>query len=419
MDIELNDAVKKHLARFQTKMGRELLNAAMRRAAPVLDYIADRIAYYGLPAELLYLPIIESEFNPFCYSRSGAAGIWQFMMNSIGGYNIVVDEWRDDRRDFMKSTDAALRKLKYNYQHFGDWALALAAYNCGAPGLDKAIKKAGTRDYWELCDLKAIKSETREYVPRFYAAALCVQSITQYGIAPRWGSSPMDGWAQVKLEGSVDITLLSELSGVPLSVLRSANPELRYNVTPPPNPNYFLKVPSRFEAAIRAALEDKSVSLIRFYIYVIKKGDTLSALSRHYGVSVAMILKYNPSLRPQALKLGAKVLIPALKDVGAYKGAESTKEEAPAKGAAKAQAQSDAKASAAANPSPAPAAPSPASTQATAAPGAARDYLVKKGDTLWSIARRYGLDPDDLAKANGMDDDDILKEGMTLKLPIK
>ncbi len=234
--------------------GKKWLAAIMERAKPFLPYIEERIRFYGLPDELAFLPVIESEYSPRNISKSGASGLWQFMRNSISGYGMKIDDWVDERRDFMKSTDGALRKLADNYSYFCDWAIAVAAYNCGDGAMSRAIaiaKRDGAAaiDYWELRKRGLLNAETAEYVPKFLAVASILRYPGRNGLELSWDESA--SWETISPGRPVDLKLLSELAGVPLDLLRDANPELRYGVTPP-GEGYALKVPSTSAAAVRA-----------------------------------------------------------------------------------------------------------------------------------------------------------------------
>ncbi|TXT50856.1 MAG: membrane-bound lytic murein transglycosylase D [Spirochaetes bacterium] len=195
---------ERHRASFLTRGGRKWLSMVMQNSLPYLGYIEERIRILGLPRELAFLPVIESEYSPFAVSRSGATGIWQFMKNSIAGYGLLISDWQDDRKDFIKSTDAALNKLSDNLKKFGEWNLALAAYNAGAGAVSRAIKNAAVSqaDFWHLYDAKRLPKESMSYVPKFLAAA----SILRYpelrasmGVrrndAPgrSWSTSPTNG----------------------------------------------------------------------------------------------------------------------------------------------------------------------------------------------------------------------------------
>jgi membrane-bound lytic murein transglycosylase D len=367
-------------AAYLTSDGRKWLDAIMARAKPFLPYIEERIRYYGLPDELAFLPVIESEYSPRNVSKSGAAGLWQFMRNSIGGYGMRIDDWVDERRDFMKSTDGALRKLADNYETFRDWNLALAAYNCGDGALAHAIakaKKAGVDepDYWALRERGFLKGETAGYIPKFLAIASILRYPGRNGLSQSW-EEPAD-WAAVAPGRPVDLKLLSEQSGVPLDVLRDANPELRYGVTPP-GPSYALKVPAASAEAVRAVVDDPARKLVRFYLHTVRSGDTLSGIARRYGTPMPSIALSNPGLKPDSIRLGQVIVVPALMDA------------------------------------PPPEKEDPAGE----APAFASSYVVAKGDTLWSLSLRYDVKPELLAERNSLSLTSVLREGMALRVPI-
>jgi membrane-bound lytic murein transglycosylase D len=367
-------------ADYLTPDGKKWLAAIMVKAKPYLPYIEERIRYYGLPDELAFLPVIESEFSPRNVSRSGAAGLWQFMRNSIGGYGMKIDDWVDERRDFMKSTDGALRKLADNYSTFGDWDLALAAYNCGDGAIAHAItraKKAGVEapDYWELRKRGFLKGETAGYVPKFLAVASILLYPGRNGLEQSWEEPA--AWEAVAPGRPVDLKLLSEQAGVSLAVLRAANPELRYGVTPPGS-SYELKVPAASAEAVRAVVDDPSRKLVRFYLHTVRSGDTLSEIARRYGTPIPTIADSNPGLSPDRIRLGQVIVVPALMD------------------------------------SP-PAEPEAAANDA---PAFSSSYVVAKGDTLWSISLRYEVQPELLAERNGLGLSSVIREGMSLRVPI-
>ncbi len=365
---------------YLTPDGKKWLTAMLERAKPFLPYIEERVRFYGLPEELAFLPVIESEFSPRNISKSGAAGLWQFMRNSISGYGMRIDDWVDERRDFMKSTDGALRKLADNFTTFGDWSLAIAAYNCGDGALAHAIsiaKRDGALapDYWELRKRGLLNPETAGYVPKFLAVASILRYPGRNGLDQRW-DEPVS-WEAVVPGRPVDLKLLSEQAGVPLDLLREANPELRYGVTPP-GPGYALKVPAAAAAAVRAVIEDPTRKLVRYYLHTVRSGDTLSGIARRYGTPMPAIVDSNPGLRPERIMLGQVLVVPALKD-------------APP--------------------------PEPEKT-ADDAPAFTSSCVVAKGDTLWSLSLRYEVQPELIAERNGLTLASVIHEGMTLRVPI-
>jgi membrane-bound lytic murein transglycosylase D len=365
---------------YLTPGGKKWLAAVQARAKPYIPYIQERIRYYGLPDELAFLPVIESEFSPRNVSKSGAAGLWQFMRNSIGGYGMKIDDWVDERRDFMKSTDGALRKLADNYASFGDWQLAIAAYNCGAGGIARAIaraKQSGIDEpsYWDLRRAGLLKRETAGYVPKFLAVASILLYPGRNGLEQSW-EEPVS-WATVAPGRPVDLKLLSEEAGLSLSLLRDANPELRYGVTPP-GPSYELKVPASSAESVRAIVDDPERKLVRYYLHTVRSGDTLSGIARRYGTPMPTIAGSNPGLKPDRIMLGQVIVVPALKE-----------------------------------------APPPEPEEAEdAAPVFSSNYVVAKGDTLWSISLRFEVQPELLAERNGLGLSSVIREGMSLRVPI-
>lgn len=365
-------------AAYLSEGGRKWLAAVMERAKPYMAYIAERVRYYGLPDELVYLPVIESEYSPKAVSKSGATGLWQFMRNSIGGYGIRIDDWVDERRDFMKSTDAALRKLADNYAAFGDWNLALAAYNSGLGAVTRALKKADAdkgRDYWALRKQGLLAAETTSYVPKFLAVVTILSYPRRNGLEVGWDGG--EAWESLELRKSVDLCLLADAAGIPLSELKAGNAELRYTVTPPWT-GYRIKVPSGSAEAVRTALDDPSLKLLRYYLHKVSSGDTLSAIARHYGTPQAMIVQANPGMKPDLLRLGQVIVIPALKDAAPMQAASSDDGKLDFSGS----------------------------------------YTVVKGDTLWSISLRYNVQPEVLAEKNGLSLTSVIREGMVLRVPI-
>ncbi len=194
------------------------------------------------------------------------------------------------------------------------------------------------------------------------------------GLSTSW--APSIDWARVNLDRPVDLSMLSATAGVPLDILRTGNPELRYGVTPPEG-KYAIKVPEAYAAAVSLALESRDI-LMNVYMHSVRSGDTVSALSKHYEVPVSMIVKMNPGLDPNRIRIGQKIVIPAFKDTKPYVTLNQADDQLSFTGR----------------------------------------YVVTKGDTLWSISLRYGVQPETLADRNGMGLDSVLREGLSLLVPI-
>lgn len=370
---ENNSLIEKFRKEFLTEEGLEYLSVVMKRSTPYRSFILAEADRLGAPDFLLYLPVIESSFSERAVSNAGASGIWQFMANSVAGYNIHIDDWRDERRDPWISTTAALRKLIYNFNYLGDWYLALAAYNSGLAAVTGAIKRSGISDYWELSERGYLYRETVNYVPKFLAIAEILSQSKELGID--WGEeTPASELDVIMVNKSVDLNVLAKESGETFDLLKSLNPSLRYSITPP-DKEYALRIPTAKKELIVEIL-NSGKPLIEYYVYKIRSGDTLYALSRHYGVSIDLIREWNPGIRPEALRIGSNILIPRLNNVEEFRNKKGN-----------------------------------ADTQFTGT------YLVKKGDSLWSIAREYNIKMETLAEKNGIDLNAILRLGKVLKVP--
>jgi len=371
-----NPLTQQYIRQYSSAGGLSWLVAVMERGSPYLAFIRKEIERLNMPEELLFLPVIESGYLSTAVSRSGAVGLWQFMKNSIGPFDMKVDDWMDERRDFWKSTLGALRKLEENYKYYGDWPLALAAYNMGLGGLNRVIQQSGIKDYWTLSEKKLLRTETIHYVPKLLATAHVLSNLRQYGIEPRWPEDPK--WERMAIDRSVDLRLLEEAAGMNSGELLKANRELVYNVTPP-GKGYYLKVPGKDSKNIALALSRNDLPLLQYYYHTIRSGDTLLALALHYGISVNQILAANPGVEERFLRIGNRLLIPTLKETAPYQRQGPSMENLTFGGT----------------------------------------HLVKRGETLWSIALAYEVDPEVLAEANDMALNDILREGKILKTPIK
>jgi membrane-bound lytic murein transglycosylase D len=370
---------KRYIKQYSAPGGIAWLNAVMRRGSVYLPFIKEEIARRNLPPELLYLPVIESGFLASARSRSGAVGLWQFMLNSIGPYNMQVNNLVDERRDFQKSTVGALRKLEENYRALGNWPLALAAYNSGLGGISRIARQSGSRDYWLLSAQKKLKNETIQYVPKLLAVAWILSQPRRFGI-DYWPEAIE--WTAVPVGRQASVDLIAAEAGVDRELLQLGNMELLHGITPSDSA-YRLKVPTAAYPLVTAALEREDLKLLQYYRYTVKYGDTLSALARHYGVPLNLIEQHNPGILKRYLKIGETVVIPAFRETAPYQGGAATQ---------------------------------------SAAAGEERPftgvYVIKKGDTLWSLALSYGVDPLELAGENGMELNQILSVGKQLKVPI-
>ena len=401
LDLPAHPAVERRLESYLAR-GKDL-EAALARMARYRRFVDSSIRELGLPPELLVLPLLESRYSARAVSRSGASGLWQIMGNTSGALGLRSDEWLDERRDFWKATRAALRKLEDNRRQFGDWLLALAAYNCGSGCMGRLLASSGARDFWELRERGLLRRETAEYVPAFIALSRIVGSPARYGLQAGWDASP--AWERVRVTRSVDLRLLARALGLDFAVLREANAELKYPVTPPYGEGWWLKVPAGLGARVSELLADPASRLLEFQFHRLASGETLYGLARRYGVALPLIEQANAELDPRRLPVGGIVRIPvvdrraAAPAPGARGGSAGQAGPAVSGGLAAQEGR--------------------AAQAGVGAAGAASgvSYTVVSGDTLWAIARRHRVSVEALAAANGRSLDDPLKPGDTLKVP--
>jgi len=307
LDIPDEQIVDRFLAGLLAQR-KDWLQAVLARSVRYRAVIAAVVTQRDLPRELRYLPAVESGFQALAVSRRGAVGLWQLMRNTASPYGLRMDQWVDERRDFMRSTEASLDKLEDNYAQFGDWYLALAAYNCGVGRLSAILARNPGADFWKLRKKRELPRETAAFVPQFLAVARILSYPGRYGLDVGWDASP--GWARIPLDACVDLRMLSRQSGVPLEVLSQGNAELNFPMTPPASYQYVLKVPQDYEQAVKDTLDAATVPLVQFAIHVVKPGDTLSGMVQSYHVPLEIIMQFNPRLSPRALPVGSKVMIP-------------------------------------------------------------------------------------------------------------
>lgn len=302
-------AVKRNISFFSEKI-RERFSLWLSRSGKYLELMQGILKENGIPEEIVFLPLIESGFNPYAYSPARAAGYWQFIASTAKRYGLKINWWRDERRDPVKSTEAAANYLKDLYEMFGSWNLAMAAYNAGEGRILKALNKTKTDDYWSLLNTRYIRSETKDYVPKFIAASLIANSPQNFGFEDLEYHPPLH-YDEVKIESPVDLEVIAECTETTEEVIRGLNPELRRWCTPPDVPEYVLRIPEGkkdlFLENLSQIPEEKRFTAD---IYKVKKGDTFKGISKKTGVPVQVILDINSMEKIIPLKSGTKIYLP-------------------------------------------------------------------------------------------------------------
>jgi len=307
LPLMLTDPVASYINYFSTR-GRGVLERALVRSGRYQDMIHRVLREEGVPQDLIYLAQAESGFHPLALSRAGARGMWQFMGDRAKGYGLERDWWVDDRQDPEKSTRAAARHLKDLYNQFGDWYLAMAAYNSGPGTVQQAVKRTGYADFWELYRRNVLPRETRNYVPIIVAVTIMAKNRSQYGLADIVADQPVV-YDTVKINYPVDLRLVAECVDASASDLQDLNPGL-LRFTTPKDQEFELHVPAgtsgRYSAAISAIPEDMRVW---WRFHKVTPGESLALIARAYHTTPQAISDAN-NLQDEALQPESKLIIP-------------------------------------------------------------------------------------------------------------
>ena len=301
LPLVMNDYVASYINFYSTR-GRGVLERALVRAGRYRGMIERVFKEAGVPQDLIYLAQAESGFQPLALSRAGARGMWQFIGSRAKGYGMERNHWVDDRQDPEKSTRAAAQHLKDLYNEFGDWYLAMAAYNSGPVNVMQGVQRTGFADFWELYKRNALPKETKNYVPIILAMAIIAKNPTQYGIDDIQ-PDPALAFDQVEIDYPVDLRLVAQCVDVPLDTIRDLNPSLLH-VTTPANESFELKLPAgtkeKYEQTIAAIPPEKR---LWWRYHKVGDGETLAAIARQYHVTAKSITQVNgleaADIRPQ------------------------------------------------------------------------------------------------------------------------
>ena len=287
--------------------------------------IEDELLKEGLPVELRALPIIESALSTTAVSPMGAVGLWQFMPSTGKSYGLEVNSLVDERRDPVRSTQAACRYLKDLYAIYNDWSLAIAAYNCGPGNVNKAIARSGGKNFWEIYDY--LPRETRGYVPAFIGASYAYAYHRLHGIEPTEAPIPLSV-DTVRIDKLMHLEQISSTIDLPIETLRQLNPQYKLDIIPATTKPYTLVLPQRYVMqyiAHEPEIHAKDSMYLKEYInpanidkkrqersgsvYVVKKGDTLGAIARRYRVTTAQIMRWNRLKSAHKLRIGQRLRI--------------------------------------------------------------------------------------------------------------
>lgn len=302
-------AIGKNVVLFKDKI-KERFTVYLERSAQYIEIMKEILKEKKLPEELVFLPIVESGFNPNAYSKARAVGPWQFISSTAKRYGLVIDWWRDERKDPVKSTVAAAEYLKDLYNMFGSWNLALAAYNAGEGKISKALKKSYVDDYWSLLNTTQIRTETKEYVPRYIAAAMIANTPEEYGFDNLDYREPLE-YDEVNINSPLDIDVIAKCAECTVKEISDLNPELRRWSTPPNVTKYAIKIPAGSKDLFLRNLADvpKKEQFTVDY-YTVKRGDTIKKIARKTGIAGSTILAMNSLGGLQHFNPGNMIVLP-------------------------------------------------------------------------------------------------------------
>ncbi len=362
----------------------EYIERTFTRSAPYLHYIVTEIEARGLPLELAVLPVIESSFEPYAYSRAKASGLWQFIPGTGTRFGLKQDWWYDGRRDVVSATRAALDYLEFLHGEFnGDWLLAVAAYNCGENAVARQVQinlAAGRPiDFWNL----KLPAETRAYVPKLLAMARLVATPAQYGL--EFSEIPNQPYFQrVDTGGQIDLNVAAQLSGLSTEDLYSLNPAYHRFATDPGGPHFLLLPVGTADTFRQNLLQLTPDQRMRVERYAVRKGDTVASIAKQFGTPANVLRELNGLEASSKIEVDNELRVPSsvttlppkvLRAAALVDGRETLREVRSRK-----------------------------------------VHVVARGDSLYAVARKTGVDVKKLASLNGMKPGDKLRAGQRLNL---
>lgn len=312
LPVQYNERVQGYIDLYAHRR-RAVFKTWLSRMGRYRDHIEAQLRQRGLPRELVYLPLIESAYEATAASHASAVGLWQFMKGTARAEGLEVSEYVDERRDPIRSTDAALRHLQGLHDQFGSWYLTAAAYNSGSGRIARLLKEHGYQKgqddaFWALQD--ALPRETRDYVPMLLAAAIVGENTEHFGIAV--DPEPPVRFAVVRVPAATELSAVARAAATSLEQIKLLNPHFIKGMTPPDRTSD-VRVPLDSEATFAEAFDRIPASERTRPLtssHVVKRGETLSGIARKYGTTVEAITRVNRIREPNAVAAGRKLVIP-------------------------------------------------------------------------------------------------------------
>jgi membrane-bound lytic murein transglycosylase D len=444
---------------FYKSTARDRFGIWLERMPRYEPMIRERLQAHGLPGDLVYLALIESGFSNTATSRARAVGMWQFMKGTAKLYGLRIDRWVDDRRDPIKATEAAAHHLKDLTNMFGSYYLAAAAYNAGAGRVSRGLNRLPDDDddsipsdatFFRLYDTKLLRRETKDYVPKLIAAAMIAKEPEKYGF-PSIPAVATASYDSIVVPDQTGLDVVARLADTTLAAIRDLNPQY-LRLTTPPGVASVVRLPPGFGEATAVAYADLPAGKrVTYREHTVRGGETLGGLAKRYGVGAADIIASNPRLRGRTLRAGQRLIIPTAGPLPAelarqlaapepsdaefhrVRRGETLRLIAGRYGVTQHQLQAwnrlgrstairSGQRLRVSWPDVAVRARSKTkartgTTGKAARPSASHSHIVRAGETLAGLARRYGVSVQALREANGLSEDARLKRGARLKIP--
>ncbi|MEN8145847.1 MAG: LysM peptidoglycan-binding domain-containing protein [Gemmatimonadota bacterium] len=359
-----NAAVDRWIDYFQTRQPARF-RTYLERAGKYEGMMRGKLREAGLPEDLIYLAMIESGMNPHAYSRAAAVGLWQFIRGTGRRYGLEISYWVDERRDPFKATDAAIAYLSDLHDRFGSWYLAAAGYNAGEGRVSRGIRRTGSTSFWRLADARVLRRETRNYVPKMIAAATIARNLEQYGFYQVVPQSPLE-FEVVQVPDATSFDVLAKAAGVREEEIKALNPQYLRGATPPKR-TVEVRVPTGHAVAFASNYAEIPASdRVTWLEHVVTRGQTLGLIAMRHGTSVTAIRAANGNVNPRRLRVGQRLVIPRS---GGRRAGTSV---------------------------------ASASRSGTPSRAQPRTVTVRRGDSLWTLARRHNVSTGQLIAMNNL-----------------
>jgi membrane-bound lytic murein transglycosylase D len=386
--ITVNSKVEGWIDYF-TGRGRHHMERYLGRSSRYMPSMKEILKKNGLPEDLVFLALIESGFNMRARSRARAVGPWQFIKPTGKRYGLRVDSWIDERRDWIRSTEAAAKYLKDLYLMFESWYLAASAYNAGEYKILRAIEQVKSHNFWRISQTKAIRRETKDYVPKLIAAAIIAKNPAKYGFEDVTFEQPLE-FEVVNIDFSVSLATIAKMIDAPEDDLLDLNPELAHGVIPPSAGITDIRVPIGTRVVVERALASlkgsgENVGAMPLQ-HVVRRGDTFQSVANRYRIRKGDLAAANNMSPKEKLVPGSALVIPNRTVSSAARSTSSVVRKAAA------------------------------TESITEDGGAFRIHVVRRGESLWSISEKYRVSIPDLYRWNKLNNASKIMPGRKIKI---